>query len=54
MMYLRKTNENIEKIGNPIRSDRWLSISEIHETVGIDKGMRKFYITILTECENVD
>lgn len=32
-----KTDENIEKIGNLIRSDRRLTVRAIAETVGIDK-----------------
>uniref|UniRef100_A0A0K0E1H9 HTH psq-type domain-containing protein n=1 Tax=Strongyloides stercoralis TaxID=6248 RepID=A0A0K0E1H9_STRER len=32
-----KTDENIEKVGNLIRSDCWLTIRAIAETVGIDK-----------------
>ena len=41
MIYARvalpKTDDNIETIGNLIRSDRRLSIRAIGETVGIDK-----------------
>ncbi|KAK9504732.1 hypothetical protein O3M35_010998 [Rhynocoris fuscipes] len=49
-----KTDENIEKVGNLVRSDRRLSICAIAESIGIEKDYHRLIIRTIAESIGIN